>query len=121
METKMLSEKQMALHILKRRRKDWAEYLEECEQAWKDGYRPHYCFHGTNQWTDYDNICGYCEETGNRFDYLFELSQCLREANRLTKLQTERVNLLIQLRTAHAPIDFDEFIKWVREPLTVTA
>lgn len=25
--------------------------------------RPHYCVHGTNQWTDYDNICHYCEDS----------------------------------------------------------
>ena len=23
---------------------------------------PHYCIHGTNRWTDYDNICGPCED-----------------------------------------------------------
>lgn len=27
-----------------------------------NGHRPNYCIHGTNQWTDYDNICGGCEE-----------------------------------------------------------
>lgn len=27
-----------------------------------NGHRSHYCIHGTNQWTDYDNICGGCED-----------------------------------------------------------
>lgn len=28
----------------------------------EQGFRSHYCIHGTNQWTDYDNICGGCED-----------------------------------------------------------
>lgn len=46
-------------------RKLWAnylEYLEACEEDHKRGYRAHYCEHGTNNWTDYDNICGPCED-----------------------------------------------------------
>lgn len=39
-----------------------AEYEFECELDRRDGHRPHYCIHGTNQWTDYDNICWQCEE-----------------------------------------------------------
>ena len=37
-------------------------YEEECERDARNGYRAHYCIHGTNQWTDYDNICGPCED-----------------------------------------------------------
>lgn len=37
--------------------------FEEAQaEAAKDGFRPHYCIHGTNLWTDYDNICGGCED-----------------------------------------------------------
>lgn len=39
-----------------------AEYEDECASYSRQGYRPHYCVHGTNQWTDYDNICGGCED-----------------------------------------------------------
>lgn len=38
------------------------DYLEECEYYREQGYRPHYCEHGTNLWVDYDNICGPCED-----------------------------------------------------------
>lgn len=38
-----------------------AEYDEECERWHKQGYRPHYCIHGTNLWVDYDCACGWCE------------------------------------------------------------
>lgn len=37
-------------------------YLEECEEYRKNGHRNRYCFHGVNQWVDYDCACGYCEE-----------------------------------------------------------
>lgn len=46
---------------------DYAGYLarheEDCAQDRAEGHRPHYCIHGTNQWTDYDNICGGCEDS----------------------------------------------------------
>ena len=38
------------------------KYDETCAEYRKQGYRPKYCFHGTYQWTDYDNICGGCED-----------------------------------------------------------
>lgn len=42
--------------------RDFLEYRESCEKWAREGYRPHYCEHGTNQWTDWDNICGPCED-----------------------------------------------------------
>lgn len=38
------------------------EYAREIEDCHEQGYGVHYCFHGTNLWTDYDPICGYCED-----------------------------------------------------------
>lgn len=51
------------------------EYREACEDWYQMGYRPEVCIHGTNQWTDYDNICGGCEggeftEYSNKIDRL---------------------------------------------------
>lgn len=47
-------------------RKFYADMLAEQAEAdafdRANGHRPHYCIHGTNQWTDYDNICGGCED-----------------------------------------------------------
>lgn len=37
---------------------DYNEMVEDCREQ---GFRPQYCIHGTNQWTDYDNICNGCE------------------------------------------------------------
>lgn len=51
-------------------------YLEQCQEDREKGYRPHYCEHGTNQWTDYDNICGHCEDGHHLSDleYRWELA-----------------------------------------------
>lgn len=38
------------------------EYAEACREAYDEGFAPHYCIHGTDLWTDYDNICGGCED-----------------------------------------------------------
>lgn len=43
------------------------EYVEECAAYRRDGFRPHYCKHGTNMWTDYDNICGACEDGATNY------------------------------------------------------
>lgn len=39
-----------------------AAYLAEAEEMRAEGYRMPTCFHGTNQWVDYDAICGGCED-----------------------------------------------------------
>lgn len=35
---------------------------EDAAQDRRDGHRAHYCVHGMNLWTDYDPICGPCED-----------------------------------------------------------
>lgn len=55
--------------------KNSEEYLREVEEAYEEGFRPHYCFHGTNLWTDYDPICGYCEESSYDPRYYSQDSQ----------------------------------------------
>ena len=43
-------------------RKCQVQYLEACDQYAREGFIPRTCIHGTYGWTDYDNICGGCEE-----------------------------------------------------------
>ena len=40
-----------------------AAYAAEVAEYRDLGYRARYCPHGMNQWVDYDNICGPCEES----------------------------------------------------------
>lgn len=67
-----------ALDYLKAIKRSWANYLAEVE-AWYTsgdgrptehggkGYTYPYCFHGSSRWTDYDNICGGCEDSFNGY------------------------------------------------------
>lgn len=55
--------------IVREARKDFADiqsvvanYNEMVEECRRQGYRAQYCIHGTNNWTDYDNICPGCED-----------------------------------------------------------
>lgn len=49
---------QIARELITRQR----DYEREVREAAEEGFRPHYCIHGTNLWTDYDPICGPCED-----------------------------------------------------------
>jgi hypothetical protein len=52
----------LALGIYRQMSASYAEYEEACEQDHRRGLTAHYCEHGTNRWTEYDNICGGCED-----------------------------------------------------------
>ena len=77
-----------ALRILRDLQKQEREWQAEAEEYAKQGHRPHYCIHGTNQWTDYDNICGGCEEG------LTLREQAIRMAHDELHTEMEAVNAL---------------------------
>jgi hypothetical protein len=52
----------LARDIARSLEREHLAYLESCEEDRRAGYRAHYCEHGTNRWTDHDNICGPCED-----------------------------------------------------------
>lgn len=54
---------EIAMALLWRIRRRDARYEEECREYAKQGYRPHYCPHGTDLWVDWDPICQWCEES----------------------------------------------------------
>lgn len=103
--------------ILDRYRASWAEYSEECEQAYREGFRPHYCFHGVNMWVDYDCACGMCEEYGNSWDYEVYACMAIDEAKRSWAEHEKRLQMLIELMKMNAPIQTAELGKWATEPI----
>lgn len=108
----------LAAKIMKRIRRSWEMYENECEDWAKQGYRPHYCFHGTDQWTDYDNICGWCEEYGNHWEYSLALRQALDEATAAREAKQKRVDLLISCQIQKMPVeDWGKLMVWAHEPL----
>ena len=62
----------IVLNLKARARRLAEEYEAECAEDYRQGHRPHYCRHGTNQWTDYDNICGSCENGDSALDVYYE-------------------------------------------------
>lgn len=72
----------LAAKIADRLYRDYLDYLESCEQDRREGHRPHYCEHGTNMWTDYDNICGPCEDGLSMRDGLTRREYALDQSKR---------------------------------------
>lgn len=52
----------LAARLSRRYWRDYQEYLEKVESDYRKGFRAEHCEHGTNQWVDYDPICGPCED-----------------------------------------------------------
>lgn len=79
-------------------------YLEVCAEDRKAGYRPHVCEHGMSLWTDYDNICGPCEDGRTMADGLQRRSEALYwaherwdEASRLITWLNQAESLRVDL------------------------
>lgn len=106
----------LAVILLTSYRNRFAEYEEECNEYAKQGYRPHYCIHGTNQWTDYDNICGGCEDGENYWHYDTFGRMAIDEAKRAMEQMMERIDLYVKLDKERAPIHAD-LMAWVSEPV----
>jgi hypothetical protein len=111
------SDKKIAVALLRRSRAQYASYLEDCEDDRRNGYRPHYCRHGVSMWVDYDCACWQCEEYGNYWDYLTELTAA-RDTVYSARLEVAK------RRAALAPIralggDVSALIDWVIEPMTL--
>lgn len=96
-----------ARHIFARQEKTLAEWKVDAAEAAADGYRPHYCVHGTNLWTDYDNICQGCEDWG--YTGFPSYSDLLGDAIRYVKERRyaiERYNAcILELRGLHVGLD----------------
>lgn len=106
----------LAVILLNSYRNRFAEYEEECNEYAKQGYRPHYCIHGTDQWTDYDNICGGCEDGENYWHYDSFGKIAVREAQAAMDEMHKRIDLYVKLSKDRAPIH-DDLAAWVSEPV----
>lgn len=108
----------VAVLVLNQIRKDFADYEEACNDYAKQGFRPHHCIHGTNQWTDYDNICGACEDGEGYWHY----ETCGRRALDIAKAahaeMLERCDMAVAMYLKGAPVDIGKMGDWINEPLT---
>lgn len=107
----------LALVIFKSYAVQWAEYEASCESYAKDGYRPAHCFHGVSLWTDYDPMCGPCEDGYGYFDPNAYRRLALDEAARAYARQQERVDMLVKLMGMGAPVQIAELGAWATQPV----
>lgn len=107
----------LALHIFNWYAKEWAKYELDCADYAKDGYRPARCFHGTNLWTDYDPICGPCEDGYGWFDRNLFRELAISQAKQAFEEFNERLDFYQKASTLHAPLDQGKIIQWVGAPL----
>lgn len=106
----------LAVEELDRVRKSYAEYDEYVSECYREGFRPQYCIHGTNQWTDYDNICGGCEMGRSYFDYAEEALDAIARAKARYAEHEARVSAVVGLSAKGAPISA-ELMAWVSAPI----
>jgi hypothetical protein len=107
----------LALKIFKSYAAQWAAYEADCEDYAKQGYRPSHCFHGVSLWTDYDPMCGPCEDGYGYFDPNAYRRIAIDEAVRAFDRQQERIDMLVKLMGMGAPIQIAELGKWATEPV----
>lgn len=72
----------LAAAIARKLEAGYQDYLDECEQHRREGHRPQHCEHGSSQWTDYDNICGLCEDGWTMSDGVMRRTYALQQAHR---------------------------------------
>lgn len=75
----------LAHELIELERRRFDEYEESVNKWYRhrhlnQGHTFPVCIHGSSRWTDYDNICGGCEDGDSYFDYLRVAKAALREA-----------------------------------------
>lgn len=107
----------LAVSKLAEVRNMYAEHDEHKRECYRQGFRPHYCAHGVNQWTDYDAMCGECEDGRSYFDYETEALDAIAYAKAQHTKMEVRADLVVKLAAMGAPVS-SELAAWVAEPIT---
>lgn len=89
----------LALKIDRSLLADYLAWEESCEQDRREGHTPHYCEHGTSRWTDYDNICGGCEDGVTMRDGVERRTLALDSAKRRVERVGKITEHLMALRS----------------------
>lgn len=111
----------MAAKLADRYWDGYQEYLEDVEADHRDGYRAHYCEHGMNLWTDYDPICGPCEDGWSMRNGVHRRRRALDEARSRIERATEMSRVLgeaVDVLGPHA-VNTDKVIARIAELMTV--
>ncbi len=103
----------LAVALVAQYRAEYDAYREHARESTRGGY-PHarigyyreaFCEHGTSLWTDYDNICGGCEEGWTNSDPMQRMTRALGEAKERIKTADERLSAYVTVRTTLSQLD----------------
>lgn len=109
----------LALQILAGYRLQFAEYAEFVAESHKAGFSPSHCMHGVNLWTDYDPMCGACEDGLNYWDYETFAGMALAEAKKAYQEYQKRIDAVTKLSSLGAPQEVvSNLLGWVSDPIT---
>lgn len=83
------------------------------------GYTFPACIHGTSRWTDYDNICGPCEDGWGYFDWHREARYAVESAKyRLAAVEARQEWYRNCPQHYRMPDELNNaLIKWIYEPI----
>jgi hypothetical protein len=106
----------LASKIAARLLADYNDYLDMCADYAREGYRAPHCEHGMNLWTDYDPICGPCEDGMTMRDGVERRTYALDQAKRRME---EFDSIMALYNGPHADLlDKDKTTKRITELLT---
>jgi len=109
----------LAAKIARSLEQGYADYLESCEQDRREGHRAHYCEHGMSRWTDYDNICGPCEDGISMSDGMTRREYALDSAKRRDEKCRAIVKAAQTLSDLGIEVNYEPVWKEVTRLLTV--
>lgn len=112
----------LALKKLNATRRMYQGYDEDVRQWYRsgegrEGYRYPYCIHGTSLTTDYDNICGGCEDGYTYFDYERDAAEAIGYAKNCFDEYYRRMTIHLQLVQARYPDPFPVWV-WAKESIS---
>ncbi len=83
----------LAATLSKRFESEYAGYLAEVDNWRAQGYRAHYCEHGTNLWVEYDPICGPCEDVLSMGNAIYRRTVAIDSAKASVRRATAELDL----------------------------
>lgn len=112
---------QLALELVKLERQKYQVHDDEVRNWYRsgdgrNGYRFPMCIHGSSLITDYDNICGGCEDGYTYFDYERDGREAIDRARRAVTEYFRRVDIALTLQG----MGYDKpmpIIHWAEEAL----
>lgn len=123
--TPNLSIQRLAVELLDQRRAMYEAHDADVHRWYRhrhinEGHSYPTCIHGTSNWTDYDNICGACEDGYMYFDYLRDARECLDEAVRRWERYWEAFDIYMWMHTNHYDAEkAGQFSQWAHNKYLV--